>query len=182
VVILLAVFKVKEKLLRGKWKERIERIFAGLCMLAPPGFALGMGLLCKFYNPENEFLAKVNEIFSMRFYMGWETLKNYDIKLFGQYIEMHGNGGTLTPVAEYTFIDCSYLNILMRFGLVVFVLVILGLEIIMYKNRRNVFILGMILLICLHSMIEHHLFEFHYNIFMILPFALFEDKITETSE
>ena len=45
---------------------------------------------------------------------------------------------------------------------------------------NNTLILLAISIVCLHSMIEHHLFEFYYNIFIILPLASFENN-TEMS-
>ena len=47
---------------------------------------------------------------------------------------MRGNGGSTEVVADYFFIDSSYVNILMRLGLVVFILVMLIISIIMIKN------------------------------------------------
>ena len=105
--------------------------------------------------------------------MGKKTFDLYDIKLWGQYIELRSSGGTTDPVPDYFFIDCSYLNILMRFGLAVFVITIFLLCIMIIKSLKNPFLLAIIVIVCIHSMIEQHLFELHYNIFFMLAFANF---------
>lgn len=146
------------------------------CLLLPFVFMTSMTFLCRFYNPDNYIMSIINKILSDRLKLGKRTFDNYDTTLLGQYIEMVGNGGTTEKPAYYTFIDCSYINILMRFGLLVFIVVLLLIEVTMLKNINNAFILIALVIICMHSMIEHHLFEFYYNIFIILPLASFSDK------
>ena len=41
------------------------------------------------------------------------------------------------------------------------------------KSLKNPFLLAIIVIVCIHSMIEQHLFELHYNIFFMLAFANF---------
>ena len=90
---------------------------------------------------------------------------------------MIGNGGTTEQPQNYNFLDCSYVNMWLRFGGLVFIVVLLIISYLMLKNWNNILLIGIIVLICLHSIIEHHLFEFYYNIMILLPLAHF--KITE---
>lgn len=152
-----------------------------MCFLSPFIFAPIMILLSRFYNPDYKVMVYLNQILSQRLKLGKRTFDDYDVKLFGQYIEMKGNGGSTEKNYDYTFIDCSYTNILMRFGLVVFIIVLLIIEVVMLKNIKNIYIIGLIVLVCMHSVIEHHLFEYYYNIFILLPFASFQkEKNTNT--
>ena len=132
--------------------------------------------------PDNKIMALLNKMTTGRLKLGKKTFDYYDIQLYGQYIDMQGNGGTLEKPVDYTFIDCSYINILMRFGLIVFFVVLALITFLMIKNRENLLIVYLIMLICLHSVIEHHLFEFYYNILIILPFASFEPRKTKYNE
>lgn len=145
------------------------------CISSPFIFAPVMILLCRFYNPNNQIMSFLNKVTTERLKLGKRTFDNYDIQILGQYVDMAGNGGTTEKPAYYTFIDCSYNNILMRFGLLIFIVVLIMLEIIMLKNKSNLYILGLIMVICLHSVMEHHLFEFFYNVFIVLPFASFQN-------
>ena len=113
-----------------------------------------MILLSRFYDPSKGWMEKLDSIMSTRLALGKKTFDLYDVKLWGQYIEMHGGGGTTAPKPDYFFIDCSYLNILMRFGFVVFVLTMLLLSITIVKSYKKPFLLAMIVIICIHSMIE----------------------------
>lgn len=146
-----------------------------LCLISPLIFSSTMILLMRFYNPDNKVLAFFNKVLTERLKFGKRTFDDYNINLFGQYVAMEGNGRKTNFNFRYTFIDCSYLNMLMRFGLIVFIIVLLLIIIIMVRNYNNIFILGLVALICLHSVIEHHLFEYYFNFFMLLPLASFED-------
>ena len=149
----------------GRWIRRG-------CIVAPYVFGGTMILLCRFYDPDNPWMSTLNSITSQRLKYGKKTFDLYDVQMYGQYVEMWGNGGSTQRPADYTFIDCSYINILMRFGLLVFAVVLVLITFLMLRNYHNLLIMGMVVLVCLHSVMEHHLFEIHYNILLILPFAL----------
>lgn len=151
-----------------------SKLIKWVCLGSPIIFAPVMILLCRFYNPNNQIMSFLNKVTTERLKLGKRTFDNYDIQILGQYVDMVGNGGSTEKPAYYTFIDCSYINILMRYGLLIFIVVLIILEIIMLKNRSNLYILGLIVVICLHSVMEHHLFEFYYNVFIILPFVSFQ--------
>ena len=42
----------------------------------------------------------------------------------------------------------------------------------MWQNHKNLFLLMLLTVVCIHSMMEHHLFEIHYNFTLLLPFSL----------
>ena len=157
---------------KGK-KYKTSKLLNFLCLCVPFLGAGIMILLSRFYDPSKVWMEKLNSITSTRLFLGKKTFDLYDVKLWGQYIEMHGGGGTTDPVPEYFFIDCSYLNILMRFGFAVFVIVMLLLSIMIIKSFNKSYLMAMIVVICIHSVIEQHLFELHYNIFLMLAFANF---------
>lgn len=137
----------------------------------PWALAAFMILISRFYSPDNQMMLFLNNITSQRLKFGKKIFDYYDVKLYGQYIEMQGNGGTTEKPIDYTFIDCSYLNILMRFGLFVFVVVLILISFLMIKKYENIFVIMLLLTICLHSMMEHHLLEVYYNFTIVLPFS-----------
>lgn len=175
IVVCVLILKYKNKIGNENCRSyQIGKVFLRLgCLLSPIVFFPVMIFLCRFYNPDNIIMAKLDRLLTRRLTLGKKTFDNYDTTLWGQLIEMDGNGGSLIKPADYTFIDCSYVSILMRFGFFVFVLVFLLVEIIMLKNLGNTYALGLLMVVCLHSVLEHHLFEFHYNIFILLPLAAF---------
>lgn len=174
-ILLVIGMKISHSIKRTlPFQPALLKIIKTGCFLSPFAFSTIMIFLCRFYNPENALMVYLNNILSSRLMLGKRTFDDYDTTLWGQYVEMYGKGGKLEAPEYYSFIDCSYINILMRFGLCVFIIVLFSIEIVMLKNINNTFVLVTLTIVCLTSMIEHHLFEFHYNIFIILPLASFQ--------
>lgn len=169
--------KIRNKLAAKKGKEYTPSLLLKiLCLVAPYGLAGFMILVSRFYRPDIEWMAKLNTLFSTRLSLGKETFDRYDIQIWGQDIPMRGYGGSTEVVADYFFIDSSYVNILMRLGLVAFILVMLIISIIMIKNLNHPYMLMAMAIVCIHSVMEHHMFEVYYDVFLMLPLAKFDVK------
>lgn len=134
-----------------------------------PVAAIIMFLLSGFYTSENKILDMLNNWMSNRLSLGKRGLTEYPVTLFGQWVYMLGNGRTekLPSAGKYFFIDCSYLYVFMRYGLI-FLLIVLTVYVICCKKyRMNQYFVFTIALIALNCMIAHHLIDLAYN-----PFAL----------
>ena len=176
-IICVVYLKIRNKLAAKKGKEYTPSLLLKiLCLVAPYGLAGFMILVSRFYRPDIEWMAKLNTLFSTRLSLGKEVFDRYDIQIWGQDIPMRGNGGSTEVVADYFFIDSSYVNILMRLGLVVFILVMLIISIIMIKNLNHPYMLMAMAIVCIHSVMEHHMFEVYYDVFLMLPLAKFDVK------
>lgn len=176
-IICVVYLKIRNKLATKKGKEYMPSLLLKiLCLVAPYGLAGFMILVSRFYRPDIEWMAKLNTLFSTRLSLGKEVFDRYDIQIWGQDIPMRGNGGSTEVVADYFFIDSSYVNILMRLGLVVFILVMLIISIIMIKNLNQPYMLMAMAIVCIHSVMEHHMFEVYYDVFLMLPLAKFDVK------
>lgn len=167
--------KIRNKFAEKKGKKYTPSLLLKLlCLVAPYGLAGFMILVSRFYQPDVEWMAKLNTLFSTRLSLGKETFDRYDIQIWGQDIPMRGNGGTAEAVTDYFFIDSSYVNILMRLGLIVFILVMLIISIIMIRNLNHPYMLLAMVIICVHSVMEYHMFEVYYDVFLMLPLAKFD--------
>ena len=176
-IICVVYLKIRNKLAAKKGKEYMPSLLLKiLCLVAPYGLAGFMILVSRFYRPDIEWMAKLNTLFSTRLSLGKEVFDRYDIQIWGQDIPMRGNGGSTEVVADYFFIDSSYVNILMRLGLVVFILVMLIISIIMIKSLNHPYMLMAMAIVCIHSVMEHHMFEVYYDVFLMLPLAKFDVK------
>lgn len=176
-IICVVYLKIRNKLAAKKGKGYIPSLLLKiLCLVAPYGLAGFMILVSRFYRPDIEWMAKLNTLFSARLSLGKEVFDRYDIQIWGQDIPMRGNGGSTEVVADYFFIDSSYVNILMRLGLVAFILVMLIISIIMIKNLNHPYMLMAMAIVCIHSVMEHHMFEVYYDVFLMFPFANFDVK------
>lgn len=175
--ICVVYLKIRNKLGAKKGKGYIPSLLLKiLCLVAPYGLAGFMILVSRFYRPDIEWMAKLNTLFSTRLSLGKEVFDRYDIQIWGQDIPMRGNGGSTEVVADYFFIDSSYVNILMRLGLVAFILVMLIISIIMIKSLNHPYMLMAMAIVCIHSVMEHHMFEVYYDVFLMLPLAKFDVK------
>lgn len=158
--------------------KRIDR----LLIYAAPFCAGVMILLTFLYGTGNELLNSLNILLSHRLYLGWEAINTYGLKPFGTAFELIGSGGGIARswIYKYNFVDSSYILILVRYGFMTLLAVLLqfiwlGRKAL--KNGRRAVALGAAL-IAVHSMIEHHLPEIAYNLFLLLPFADFTDTDT----
>ncbi|QEA52670.1 hypothetical protein [Loigolactobacillus coryniformis] len=120
-------------------------------------------------NPLFHFL---NQLFSNRISLGHDGLINYGIPLFGQKIELYGMAvyemiGTL---AQYNYIDSSYIQILVVYGLIFFLFLMAGFTNISKKAvESNKNILSFILfVISIHSMLDPQLIFLWYNPFLMI--------------
>ena len=103
--------------------------------------------------------------------MGKRGLKQFGLSLFGKDVPMEGMGGSLKHTKPYFFIDCSYLFILLRYGVLFLGIVFIIYGAICYKYREDTALMLAILLLAVSSAIDQHLLEDAYNPFAYALFA-----------
>jgi hypothetical protein len=128
------------------------------------------------YNDQtsNFILTTINSLVSDRLRLGSIGLERYGIHLFGSTFQMVGWGGSATyPKAEYFFLDSSYVLILIRYGIMVFLAVttVFVLSSLRAEKQRDNYLLWILTLIAIQCMIEHHLLEIAYNPFLFYIFS-----------
>ncbi len=145
--------------------------FLSLAVL-PCCAAVMVSLMFRF-DPENVVMQKVNTLLSGRLRLARSALEEYGLSMWGTAFDMIGGGGNTVSHRGYNFVDSSYCMVLIRYGLMVF-LVMCALYVMCAwragksKQRRLLIVLS---LIAVHNAIEHHILELAYDIFLILPFA-----------
>ena len=80
---------------------------------------------------------------------------------------MYGNGGSVEWIEDYFFLDCSYVNILLTWGLILFLSVMILFIYSCTKNRKDLYFQYAIAAIAVNSMIAHHLMDVAYNPFVL---------------
>lgn len=143
------------------------------CCASFPCFGTLMIVLAWLFHEGNSFAVKVNSWNHGRLSLASSTYDAHGLTLFGTPFSQIGAGGSTFYNPDYNFVDCSYLLILLRYGLVTLLVVTL-LWVLMTRTaiKAGRMALGMAL-IAVHSLSEHHFTELNYNIFLVLPFALF---------
>jgi hypothetical protein len=159
----------------------INPIFSKVLVFSMPICALCIFVLTLFYHnlPSSIISTTLNSMMSGR--LNWYSvgLDRYGIKIFGSAFTMIGNGGSTEPVTNYFFLDSSYILLLIRYGIMIFlsVIVIFLINSVQAHNNKNYYLLLILTLIAIQCIMEHHLLEIAYNPFM---FFILSDNGTNT--
>ena len=126
------------------------------------------------YRRGNGVAIRMDQILTSRLKLALDAWQKYGIHPFGTPFDMIGSGFASIGSSDYNFVDSTYPLLLLRYGVVLlFVLCFLWMRLtkkaVRYGDRRLAFVLA---IIAFHSFSEHHFIEAHYNIFLILPFAM----------
>lgn len=128
------------------------------------------------YTPDNSILAFINRIFTGRLALGKRGFTEYGISLWGKDIEMIGNGGTTVDPENYFFLDSSYVNVLLTYGVIFFAIILIVYVYISYKYKSDRYLLISIALLSINCIIAHHLLSVAYNPFSFLLFMNIQGK------
>lgn len=161
---------------KGKWFSTANRqkIFVFLQKMIPwsgmAGFIV-MYLLSWFYMPNVSIFRFINELLSDRLRLGNQGLQEYGFSLFGQPIEMNGNGASLIGPADYFYIDSSYLLVYLCYGALFLVLILFIHYSCCKKYAADGYYLLILSVIAINCMIAHHIIDLAYNPFYLALLA-----------
>ncbi|GAA0812490.1 hypothetical protein FC33_GL000886 [Ligilactobacillus aviarius subsp. aviarius DSM 20655] len=137
--------------------------------------------LAYHFNSSSQFEQMINiKLFSNRLYLGYVAAMTYPIKLFGQFIYMRGYGGQIGYLinqgalhTNYFYIDSFFLQTLLIYGLLIFLVVIGCIVYFSYKFiKEKKFSLAIILsLIIIDNIFESYMFHYSFNFMAILLLA-----------
>lgn len=170
IIMLIAAFLLlniwrKRKTVSKKYRSRGYAAAKWIWFM--PFAMLAMTAATVLYTPGNSILERLNQLLTSRLEFGKQGLTQYGFSLFGQQVEMVGNGGTTIQLKDYFFVDCSYLYIFLRYGFLFLLIVLAVYMLCCRKFQSDPYFLIAIILISINCMIAHHLIELSYN-----PFAL----------
>ena len=120
--------------------------------------------------------------------MGHNALMEHGVSLFGEKIRWIGFGGlgytTSALKEEYNFVDCSYVKVLLDYGIIFFVIMLSGYALVSYRaiKEKDRFLCNCILFMCIYSIIEPRIIEFGFNPFVLSLCVLFRRNTTDTIE
>ena len=154
-------------------KERKFKIY-GILPYSAAIFSFIMFYLTYFFTWSSHLFVSLNNLFSMRLFLGKNAIDTYDIHLFGTTgVNFIGYGGTTESVYSYNYVDSSYIQMLFYYGVVPVVLLVLIYVIAskrIYKQGMFLF-LALLSLITVNCTIEAFWVRPGYNIFMFTLFA-----------
>jgi len=140
-----------------------------------PLFALVMIVLTVLYTPSSTVMERANRYLSTRLEIGKKGYDLYGLSLFGTKVKYHMTGGDASRIQDENYLnfDCSYMMVLINFGLLVFV-VLMGL--LVFSSYRawkvnDLALLGIFAVIAVECIMENRLMQPQYNIFCLTFFA-----------
>lgn len=124
------------------------------------------------YDSGNVYLEKINRLLSNRLKQGKKGIDIYGFRLWGRAISMNGNGEG-EVASKYFFLDSSYMQFAIIYGLVIFGLILLAFWMIGCHARQSGewILLWILALISVHSMLEQHMLEISNSSFILALFA-----------
>ncbi|WP_286502460.1 hypothetical protein [Faecalibaculum rodentium] len=151
------------------WLNWLENRWVKLVILWLPVVLTIVAMLLAGLYQDSGFMAKLNDILSGRLANVAEAWQKYGLSLFGQNIVWTGQGITYKPSMHYLYVDCSYLNILLNYGLVFLLLVLYWCRQVVLDlyRRHDMLYLAFFVVILLFSFLEVRLANPLYDPFII---------------
>lgn len=156
------------------WPKIVDKL-KPLWWLAVSSFALcGTFSLIMTLSYDNSltWMRRLNSMLESRLRLGHRSLEDYGVYFFGQQIEWLGNGLDAHGNAAqgiYTYVDCLYVKILQRYGIVFAVAMAVLMTWAMYQlyKRKEYHILLISASVAVHCVLDDLSFTLHYNTFWI---------------
>lgn len=106
------------------------------------------------YDPFSPFMIALNRVFTNRLSYGNRALSLYGVSLFGQDVDWSALARTGSFATDNLAVDSSFLELMIRKGIVFTFLILVLLSIVMYQqvqkqNQRNVLIICFIIMFCM---------------------------------
>lgn len=166
-IFFMMIQKLNKK--RWKWFSKMDKLFIFL-----PFIACGISFLSfKLFNSDNFCWAKADKLLSGRLTLGASAIKKYGFSLFGQNIEWIGYSVNKLDSIGYNYVDNSYLQLGLTYGLLVLFAVLIIYSLVMYKAIRykDYYLVCIVAIILLFSITEPRLMNLAFNPFPLLFFS-----------
>lgn len=165
------VFFFVEHLFRNHFRATEKA--KGLMVLLPAILAVLTLVVSFLYRPNLPFLSHVNDLLSGRLELGYKAIGAHGVSVFGTPIEWVGYDINHISVSGYNYVDCSYLQILLQYG----VLALCACVSIYCLGVRNAlkakdgWLAWVLIGIAVFSITEPRYMNLAFNIFPVLAFA-----------
>ena len=162
---------------RVKNPQRWDQIWSGIpskvLILMPLLCNLGVHIVSICYSVDNKFLTWFDSVLNGRLSLVKKGIEIYGFRLWGRNIPMTGGGGGVNMPSKYYYIDSSYMQVSLLYGLIILaVVLVLFTMACLYARREKDWILLLVLsFVALHGLFEHHAFQLAYSPFLFAAFA-----------
>ena len=128
------------------------------------------------------FLTRINAFMSYRFSLGYQDYRLYGIKLFGNKIQTGEIQSLLIGMVNHIWLDNAYMSLLLRFGVIVYVMFslyyIYCIHFFNRQEKKNYVLLIILFLYAVYGMMEEGLISMKHNIFLLsLAYPLYSREL-----
>ena len=121
------------------------------------------------YNIADPLSNKLNNVLHYRLGLGHRGIIEYGVHLIADNVPSYGMYSSADGF--YNFLDCSYISILIKRGILLFVFYMFSMTAIQLKQKKYLYGLIILAVCALACIEEHHLSELPYNLFLLLLLA-----------
>ena len=161
ILALALVYVFKNKVVSQKILNAIGKITLAAGILIPI-------FLTYFYNSNSKFFQILNASLTGRLSLGNKTLSLYGVHMFGQRIDWELQQRATSVFDNYLYVDSSFVNILLHYGIVLLVLIWLSYYLLIKAGYFNTIEMLIFIVLIIHSMFDPQFFELMYNPLLLL--------------
>ena len=161
------------KIEMNKFLALRRKPFQIIAMLMPV-LAAGFSIVAQWlYNGSNKFWINADSFTHGRLKLGHNGILEYGITLLGQPMKWVGFTARKS-IGEYNYIDCSYLQIAIEYGLLFLILALFVYTVIIYRGilSKDYYIVSIICFLLIFAMTEPRLMNLMYTPFPLLVFSM----------
>lgn len=146
-------------------------------------------ILSLMYASKSDFIIRLDYILTSRLNLGHQGIQRFGLNLFGANIEWITLDKPKLLGVPYFYVDSSFLNIWLNYGLFILILLVVGFYLggsAVFKEdarKNNLIYLLVFFMLMLHSMFDPQFFALVYNPFLLLIGNVFsaQRQMKETS-
>ncbi len=123
-----------------------------------------------FFDPaQNALLLSLDKFLSRRFYFGHKMYKYYGITLWGQKVSTLVKDKKYVGIYHQWYLDNAYLSILLRFGIVVYIVfsLLLAFAIFYYVKQENYTMVAILFTYSVYGIMTTGFYMMSHNIFLL---------------
>lgn len=137
------------------------------------------------YDSSIPWMASLNTYLGSRLSLGKDAILELGYTMLGQKVSWHGWGldvnGEVSElsIANYNYVDCGYLNVLLHYGTIVLVVCLIALTAAMLRcyRRKNYYLLILLTFVALHAVIDDLIVYLFYNTIWFAVLARIEGNV-----
>ena len=183
IILIISIYTISKN---PKIVEKL-RLLSFILIFSFPILCITSLIVTLNYDYSNSTMRELNDYLGGRLYLGKSSLADYKINAFGNNTKYIGAGLDINgkrSVQKYNYVDCMYINLLEKYG-VIFNIIFLGLlTYLSYKSwkKRDYTMLIILAGLALHGVIDDLEIYLYYNVFWMSISIYFNKDVSKLTD